>query len=248
MPHDTGFVLLLAGFFAAAALYSSVGHGGASAFLAIMALIGLAPDEMRPIALTLNLLVAGLGAWRFIRARRFDGRLFWPLALGAVPFAFLGGAIRLPAETYRIMLGAVLLFSAARLAFLQVPGSGDREPKPPPPVVAVAAGAGIGLLAGLTGTGGGIFLSPLMIFLGWARPITTTGIASLFIFVNSAAGLAGNHLAVRSLPADLPWMVAAAGAGAVVGTSVGLRFYDPATLRRALALVMLIAGLKLVLT
>lgn len=247
MTPDPGFALLLGAFFAAAALYSSVGHGGASAFLAIMALMGFAPHEMRPIALALNLLVAGLGAWRFIRVGRFDGKLFWPLAIGAVPLAFLGGAIRLPEESFRLLLGAILLLSALRLAFPPDPHPDARPPTPPQPAVAFAAGGVIGLLAGLTGTGGGIFLSPLMIFLRWTRPATTTGIASLFILVNSAAGLLGNHLALRSLPAGLPWMLAAAGAGALLGTALGLRFFDGAILRRALAVVMVIAGLKLVL-
>ncbi len=238
----------MAAFFAAAALYSSVGHGGASAFLAIMALMGLASDQMRPAALTLNLLVAGFAAWRFIGAGRFDGKLFWPLALGAMPLAFLGGAIRLPEEYYRILLGVVLLLSAVRLAFRSGTGPDAQATRRPAPPVAMAAGAGIGLLAGLTGTGGGIFLSPLMIFLRWTRAETTTGIASLFILVNSAAGLAGNHLVLLHLPPGLPWMLAAAAAGALLGTKLGLRFYDPAILRRALAVVMLIAGLKLVLT
>ena len=144
--------LLSAAFFVAATLYSSVGHGGASAYLAIMALLSVVPHEaMRPTALALNILVAGFGAWRFVRAGRFDWPLFWPIALGAAPFAFMGGALKLPEDIYRPVLGVVLLFAAARLA---LPDAHNHEtaPRPPSPLVSGTAGAGIGLLAGLTGT------------------------------------------------------------------------------------------------
>ncbi len=244
--HQT--MLLAAAFFAAATLYSSVGHGGASAYLAIMALLSVAPEAMRPTALALNILVAGLGAIQFVRAGRFDARLFWPLALGAVPFAFLGGSLSLPVEIYRPLLGAVLLLAAARLAWPDRAVDAGKTPAPPHPAAGVATGAGIGLLAGLTGTGGGIFLSPLAIFLRWAKPETTAGVAACFIVVNSAAGLAGNWAATSGLPANLPWLLCAVGAGAVVGVWLGLNRYDTATLKRALALVMLVAGAKLIFT
>lgn len=239
--------LLSAAFFVAATLYSSVGHGGASAYLAIMALLSVPHEAMRPTALALNILVAGFGAWRFVRAGRFDWPLFWPIALGAAPFAFMGGALKLPEDIYRPVLGVVLLFAAARLA---LPDAHNHETarRPPSPLVSGTAGAGIGLLAGLTGTGGGIFLSPLMIFLNWARAKDTTGIAASFIVVNSVAGLAGNVASMRALPAYLPLLLGVVALGAFVGTWLGVSRYSTLMLRRALALVMAIAGLKLVFT
>jgi hypothetical protein len=243
----TQLALLGAAFFVAAVLYSSVGHGGASAYLAIMALFSLVPDVMRPTALTLNIVVAGLGAWRFIRAGRFDWRVFWPIALGAAPFAFLGGAIRLPVEVYRVVLGAVLLLAAARLVW-SAPSDDAKPVKPPTPIFGAVTGAGIGLLAGLTGTGGGIFLSPLMIFLRWSAAQNTTGISATFIVLNSMAGLAGNWSAMGSLPPYLPLLVGAVLAGGALGVWLGVNRYSTAMLRRALALVMVVAGLKLLLT
>lgn len=238
--------LLAIAFVGAAALYSSVGHGGASAYLAIMALANVPPEMMRPTALALNILVASLGAWRFIRAGRFDWGTFWPFAVGAVPLAFVGGGLHLPAEIYRPLLGGVLFLAALRLS---LPDPNAKGPiKPPHPLIGVASGSGIGLLSGLTGTGGGIFLSPLMIFMRWAKPETTTGIAACFIVANSTAGLAGNLASVQALPAALPVLLAAAAAGGWLGTWLGVARYSTATLRRVLAIVMVVAGAKLLFT
>ena len=239
--------LLCAAFALAAALYGSVGHGGASAYLAIMALFSLTSDVMRPTALTLNILVAGFGAWRFIRAGRFAWPVFWPIALGAAPFAFLGGSLQLPTDAYRPLLGIVLFLAGLRLAW---PDRGPRSgaTKPPAPLAAAGAGAGIGLLAGLTGTGGGIFLSPMLIFLRWTSAEATTGIAASFIVLNSFAGLAGNVAAMGALPAFLPLLALAVIFGGVVGVWLGIARFSTTLLRRALALVMFIAGVKLVFT
>jgi uncharacterized protein len=238
--------LLVAGFFAASVLYSSVGHGGASAYLAIMALLSVAPETMRPTALALNILVASMGAFRFLRAGRFDARLFFPVALGAAPLAFIGGGIQLPVEIYRPLLGAVLLLAALRLALPERPLQEGTVVSPPHPVAGVATGAGIGLLSGLTGTGGGIFLSPLAIFLRWATPETTTGVAACFIVVNSIAGLAGNVAAVQNMPSVLPYLLLTVAAGALLGTWLGVARYSTQMLRRVLAAVMVVAGAKLI--
>jgi uncharacterized membrane protein YfcA len=248
MDLDAATLALLASaFLVAAALYTSVGHGGASAYLAIMALFSLPQEVMKPTALVLNILAASVGAWRFIRAGRFDWPLFWPIALGAAPFAFLGGALHLPEAFYRPLLGGVLLFAAVRIAWPDV-RTREAEPKRPPALASGAAGAGMGLLAGLTGTGGGIFLSPLMIFFNWTRVQNTAGIAASFIVLNSAAGLAGNVASMRMLPGFLPVLVGAVAVGALTGAWLGVSRYSTLALRRALALVMLIAGLKLVFT
>lgn len=231
--------------FLGAALYSSVGHAGASAYIAAMALFNTAPAVMRPTALVLNILVASFASWRYIRAGFFDWRSLWPVLIGAIPMAFLGGWIQLPGAYYRPLVGVVLLFAAARLMF--TPAAQETGPTRPMPVaLGIPAGILIGFLAGLTGTGGGIFLSPLLLFAGWATPRTASGIAAAFILCNSIAGLAGNFTAVRALPPDLPYLAGAALAGAVVGTTLGISRFANATILKALGLVLLIAGLKMI--
>src|SRR5690606_34996399 len=158
---DPTILLLAVAIAAAAALYSSVGHGGASAYIALMALAGLAPDEVRPAALVLNILVAGVGAVRYLRAGRFDWQVFWPFAITAIPAAFLAGRIDIPEHVYRPLLALAL--GAAALRYLLWPQIDAIKPsKAPSKVVALPAGAGLGALAGLTGIGGGVYLSPLL--------------------------------------------------------------------------------------
>jgi uncharacterized protein len=231
----------------AAALYSSVGHGGASAYLAIMALFALSPETMRPTALALNLVVAGFAAWRFHRAGEFNARLFLAFAVTAVPAAFLGGTIHLPPSVYRPLVGLLLLLAAAHLMW-QSERLAARQINPPRLAVTLPAGAGLGLLAGLTGTGGGIFLSPLIIIFSWERARRTSGVAAAFIFVNSAAGLAGNVAAVQSVPRELPFLVGAVAAGALVGTWLGVDRLPRERLLQALGLVLIVAGSKLLLS
>lgn len=228
----------------AAALYSSVGHGGASAYLAIMALFAVAPDAMRPTALALNLVVSGFAAWRFCRAGEFNGKLFLGFAVAAVPAAFIGGMVQLPSEVYRPLVGGVLWAAAARLLW-QPERLALREVRTPRLAVSLPAGAALGLLAGLTGTGGGIFLSPLIILFAWEAPRRTSGVAAAFIFVNSAAGLAGNAATVQTLPDGLPVLIGAVAAGALLGTWLGVERLPRARLLQALGVVLVIAGGKL---
>jgi uncharacterized membrane protein YfcA len=230
---------------AAAALYSSVGHGGASAYIALMALAGLAPEEVRPAALVLNIVVAGLGAVRYVRAGRFDWRVFWPFAVTAIPAAFIAGSIDIPASIYRPLLAAAL--GAAALRYLIWPQIDAIKPaKAPSKVVALPTGAALGALAGLTGIGGGVYLSPLLVFVGWADAQRATGIAALFIVVNSIAGLAGRASSLTALPAFLPWLALAAIIGAAIGTTVSLRGMTKQTILRALGAVLGIAAAALV--
>lgn len=243
-PLTILWIALLMG--VAAALYSTVGHGGASAYLAIMALFSVAPEVMRPTALALNLVVAGLGMWRYGRAGQTNWRLLALFVLSAAPAAFVGGGIVIPPEIYRPMVGIVLLIAAARL-FWQPTRLAGREPHPPSIWVALPVGAALGLLAGLTGTGGGIFLSPLIILFGWEDTRRTSGIAAGFIFINSAAGLAGNLASVRGLPAALPWLVIAVAVGALVGTWLGSVRLPKPRLLQGLGLVLVIAASKLIL-
>jgi hypothetical protein len=242
MP-DTDYLLAFC-MFIGAALYSSVGHAGASAYIALMALFSIPSTVMRPTALTLNVLVASFASFRYIQAGFFRWRVVWPFMLGAVPFAFLGGAIQLPSTHYRPVVGAVLLIGGARLLWAKPIGA-VRAGGDPPIWLAVTLGAGIGFLSGLTGTGGGIFLSPLVIFLGWSDLRTTSGIAAFFILGNSAAGLIGNVTMVRSLPPELPLYAVAVMLGALVGTALGIRS-SLGLIQRALGLVLIVAGFKLI--
>lgn len=236
---------LAACMFLAAVLYTSVGHAGASAYLALMALFGVAPAVMRPTALALNVLVAGLTSFRFLSAGLFRWRVLWPFLAGAAPSAFIGGAIQLPGQYYRPVVGVVLLIGGARFLWRSEPKPSD-EIRDPPVLLGVLAGAGLGLLSGLTGTGGGIFLSPLILLAGWAPVRTTSGVVAVFILCNSAAGLAGNIASVGSLPPNLPLFAGAVVLGALLGTTLGIRYFAPETILRALGLVLIVAGLKLI--
>lgn len=242
---EAGILLLALAVAAAAALYSSVGHGGASAYIALMALAGLAPEEVRPAALVLNILVAGLGAFRYLRAGRFDWRVFWPFAVTAVPAAFIAGSVDIPAHVYRPLLAFAL--GAAAIRYLLWPQVDALKPnKPPSKAVALPAGAALGVLAGLTGIGGGVYLSPLLVFAGWADPQRATGIAALFIVVNSIAGLAGRASSLAMLPDFLPWLALAATAGAAIGTTVSLKGMSKRMILRALGAVLGVAAAALV--
>jgi uncharacterized membrane protein YfcA len=242
-PDTIVWIALLMGL--AAALYATVGHGGASAYLAIMALFSVAPETMRPTALALNLVAAGVGAWRYGRAGQVNWRLLAIFVAAAAPAAFVGGGIAVPPEIYRPMVGVLLWVAAIRL-FWQPVRLAARAARPPSLAVALPVGAALGLLAGLTGTGGGIFLSPLIILFGWEDARRTSGIAAGFIFINSAAGLAGNVAAVKALPAALPWLVAAVAAGALLGSWLGSARLPKPRLLQGLGLVLVIAGAKLV--
>jgi uncharacterized membrane protein YfcA len=232
--------------FLGAALYSSVGHAGSSAYQAAMALFGVPPQVMRPTALSLNIIVSTLGTIRYSRSGLTDWRMLVPLLIGSVPAAFFAGGVKLPPEIFRPLLGFVLLFTAVRLLW---PGAFkfNAEPARPRHVLAIMAGAAIGALAGLTGTGGGIFLSPLLLFLGWSETRRASGTAAAFILFNSAAGLAGNYLAVRQLPPDIWLFAGAVLAGGIIGTTLGISKLAVEWLLKALALVLIIAAAKLIL-
>ena len=245
---DPATAIALALLFAlGAALYSSVGHGGASAYIAAMALLSVAPETMKPTALALNLLVAGFGAWRYSRRGLTNWRLVLAFAATAVPAAFVGGANHLPAAYYKPLVGILLWLAALRLLWKPTMLA-DRAICAPPLWLTLPAGAVLGLLAGLTGTGGGIFLSPLIILMAWEEPRHTSGVVAAFIFLNSAAGLAGNFSSVGHLPHELPLFLLSVAAGAVIGTWLGVERLPRPWLLRTLGLVLTIAGAKLLFT
>jgi hypothetical protein len=238
-------VVLTAAVFIVALLYSSVGHAGASGYIAVMSLLGLAPAEIKPVALALNILVASIGTWQFWRAGHFSWKLFWPFALFSMPFAFLGGYLNLPAQVFKVAVGCILLLSAAQLLLRP---TAEGESKPPAKAVALGLGAGLGLLSGLTGTGGGIFLTPLLIFMHWAKTKTASAVSALFILLNSVSGLLGNVSATKAFPGFALSLLAAVGIGGAIGSHLGSRRLAPTAIRRLLAMVLIIAGLKLVFT
>ncbi len=234
--------------FVTAVLYSSVGHAGASGYLAAMALVSVPPDVMKPTALALNIIVATIGTIQFARAGHFAWKIFWPFAVTSIPCAYLGGATQLPFQYYRIAVGAVLLFAAVRLIYTAAKKA-EFEPKPLPVPVALIAGAGIGGLAGLTGVGGGIFLSPLLLLAQWASMRQTAAVSVAFILVNSLAGLAGLAgvlTSVQQLPPQIPVLAMAVALGGVIGSELGSRHIAPAVLRQLLGVVLIIAGCKMI--
>lgn len=241
-------LLLGALFFLVAVLYTTVGHAGASGYLAVMGLVGVAPEVMRPTALLLNIAVASFTTWRFRAARFFDLRSLLPFVAGSIPCAFIGGSIKLPSQVYQAVVGGVLLASAALLVWRSYSPRfhGGERPVRVPVAASIAAGAAIGLLSGLTGTGGGIFLSPLILLAGWAGPRATAGISAPFIMVNSIAGLAGSTFAAHDIPESIFAYAACALAGAFVGTWLGIRKLAPRALIATLGVVMTLAGLKLI--
>ncbi len=226
-------------------LYSSVGHAGASGYIAVMTLFGLAAATIRPTALILNILVATIGSIQFARAGYFRWRLFWPFAVLSIPGAYLGGYLQLPVVILRMLIGLVLLFSAARLFFRK---SDPSDVQPPSPPAAIGVGGVVGLLSGLTGTGGGIFLTPMLLFFRWARIREAAAVSALFILVNSIAGLAGYFIAHRSIPSLGLILSGAAVVGGAAGSYFGSKRFPVRTISLVLAVVLVIAGTKLIFT
>jgi len=241
----TNFILLCLAILVVALLYSSVGHAGASGYIATMTLFGLAPTIIRPTALLLNILVASIGAFQFWRAGHFSWKLFWPFALLSIPAAYFGGYLQPSAGVLRILIGIVLLFSATRLIFRR----GDPpDTVPPSKTTAIGVGAGLGFLSGLTGTGGGIFLTPLILFCQWAKIRQAAAVSALFILVNSIGGLVGYFTAVHTVPALGIYLAIPAIIGGTIGSYLGSRRLAPRGIAIFLAVVLVIAGTKLIFT
>ncbi len=226
-------------------LYSSVGHAGASGYIAVMTLCGFTTELIKPTALLLNILVATISTLQFWRAGHFSWTLFWPFALLSAPAAFVGGYLPLAPSIFKPLVGVILFFSALRL-FLR--REDPAEVNPPRSSTALVVGAGIGFLSGLTGTGGGIFLTPLLLFRGWAQTRSAAAVSALFILINSTAGLVGYFSSGQPI-SSLPWRLGmAAVVGGIVGSQLGSQRFPVRTISLVLSLVLIIAGSKLIFT
>jgi uncharacterized membrane protein YfcA len=242
---ESAAIFIILAIFVVAILYSSIGHGGASGYLAVMAFFSIAPNVTRPTALLLNVFVASIAFLQFYRAKHFDWKIFFPFAVTSIPFAFVGGMINLPTPVYKIILGAVLIFAAVRLA---LNFTSEKESAAPKVWVALIIGAVIGLLSGLVGVGGGIFLTPILLFFNWTETKKAAGVSALFILVNSISGLLGNYKQVTELSTQVWFWIIAATIGGVIGATLGSQYFNSLTLRRVLAVVLLMAGAKLIFT
>lgn len=241
---DFSFIFL-SGIVIAAILYSSVGHGGASGYLAVMALFGMEPALMKPAALTMNVFVTVLVLARLNKAGHFNWRLFTPFVAASMPMAFLGGAYTINSSAYKIIVGIALLLAVLRMVWKN---HDDYELRTPPIPVAILVGGMLGFISGLTGVGGGIFLSPLLLFFHWTHMRGSVAIAAGFILLNSIAGLAGYATTDQPWPAGIPILVITAVVGGLIGSELGVRRLAPLKLRKALAVVLAVAGIKMIAT
>lgn len=237
-------------FFVVAILYSSVGHAGASGYLAAMALLSFAPEQMRPTALALNILVGSIGLVRFYRAGLIDYKKVLPFVLASAPCAFFAAKYPIAKEHYSLLLGLFLIFAAFAIfktAFTLSRQEGEYTPRPISLPLAAIVGASIGVLSGFTGTGGAIFLTPVLLFAHWAHTREASGISVAFVFINSMTALAGLRISGATFPDALPYWLIAVAAGALIGTQLGIHRLPVRALRIGLGVVLLIAAGKLLL-
>ncbi len=236
-------ILFLGLVFLMAMLYSSVGHGGASGYLALMALFSLPPEVMRPSALLLNIFVSSIALFSYARNSHFRFNLLLPFIITSVPMAFVGGLINTNTKVYKIILGLFLLIAIVRLVYH--PGNQTREIRKMNIPAALIIGVFLGFFSGLIGIGGGIILSPVIIFLRWGTVKETAGVSAAFILVNSIAGIGGQMSQGFQLAPEIGWMLGAAVAGGLIGSHIGSFKFSEKSLKYALSLVLMFASYKL---
>lgn len=232
--------------FIVAFLYASVGHGGASGYLALMAIFSVTPEVMKPTALLLNLFVSLTSFIQYYRGGHFKWKIFLPLALASVPMSFIGGLLVLDGTIYKKILGVLLLIPIIRFLFFKNPVINEKNKQNI--ILSVIIGGSIGFLSGMIGIGGGIILSPILLLLKWTDQKQTAAISALFIFVNSLAGLAGQLTKGIHFSADMYWYVIIAFAGGLCGAYFGALRFKQAILKNILASVLLLAAYKLLFT
>ncbi|MBI2273106.1 MAG: sulfite exporter TauE/SafE family protein [Chitinophagaceae bacterium] len=235
-------VILYGLFFLVAFLYASVGHGGASGYLALMALLGFSASVMKPTALLLNVMVSLIAFISFYRARHFRSQLLWPLIAASIPFAYLGSVLPVSEVLYKQILGVVLLLSIIRIVW-----ESSEKPLSPAPkwYVLFGIGAGIGLVSGMIGMGGGILLSPLLLLMGWSTQKQTAAISAIFIFLNSMAGIAGQLQTGFNLGPQILAIIGFVLAGGWLGAYIGAEKLRAKNMKYILALVLVLAAAKL---
>ena len=234
--------------FFGAILYSSVGHGGASSYIAIMSLMGTPINSIKPIGLILNIIVSSIASYRFIKNKLFNLKIFIPVVLGSVPTAFLGGYIQLPSEIYRVLVGIILIFAGFQFLFNIFKFFKKKSDEPVKPLVVSEPALVAGFLSGLTGTGGGIFLSPLIVFLGWTNVKGASGTAAAFILFNSISGLLGNITSVSLIPNTIFLYSFAVIGGVLIGTQLGIKILNEHHMKNVLGVVLIVAGFKFIIT
>jgi uncharacterized protein len=238
--------LFCATLFLVSILYSCVGQAGASGYIAAMALFGLPPGTIKPTALVLNVLVSALVAFRFFRAGHLDWRTFWPIAIASAPAALLGGYLTLSPLFFNRLLGTLLVLAAPPLFFRK--DFAETATHPPGPIAASLAGSGIGLVSGLTGVGGGVLITPVLLYCSWATGKRAAAISAVFILLNSIAALTGHFSATHNLPPGLPLFALSALAGGAIGSHMGSVHLSNVAIYRILGAILLLAGQKLCLT
>lgn len=227
-----------------ATLYSSVGFGGGLGYLALMGLFNIDPSVMKPTALALNILVTTIGTYKYARAGYFSWKLFLPFAITSIPFAFLGGRLNLDGDIYKGIVGVLLFYAALRIFFTA--RVADIKPVSMPPLwIALLSGAMIGFISGITGVGGGIFLSPLVLLMGWAAPKETAGVAIAFVLVNSISGLFGYWSNTLTLPPQILYWGIAVIIGGWIGAEYGSHKLANPIIRQVLAGILLLGGAKM---
>lgn len=227
-------------------MYAAVGHGGASGYLALMALFGFAPEVMKPTALILNLFVAAIAFIHYAKSGYFNKKLFFSFAITSVPLAFLGGMIEIDASLYKKILGVLLIFAILRM--LNVFGKETEETKKIKMWQGLIVGGSIGFFSGLTGIGGGIILTPIILLMKWGRMKEAAAVSALFIWVNSAAAMGGQLSSGIKIDSQSIILVGIAVVGGFFGGYLGSKKFNNKALRYMLAVVLLIACVKLLVT
>lgn len=244
-PFSLASIPLLLLIFFVAAIYSSVGHGGASGYLAVLAMFSLPVAQLSGTALVLNVMVSSVAFWSFYRGGHKLPQFAWLLVVTSVPFSFVGGALTVTDNIYKFLLAAALILSAARLAIGKRTSTVE-NPKNPQSFALAGVGSSIGFLSGIVGVGGGIFLSPIAIFLRWTTVKSAATLSALFILVNSLSGIVGRAMTHKLIVAPALALIIAAFSGGLIGSYFGSKHFDGTFLRRILSLVLLIAAFKLI--
>ena len=245
---ESNILLIAVAVLLMAALYSTVGHGGGSGYLAVLALAAISPEQMRPTALILNIVVSSIATWKFGSTGTFRKDLFVPLICTSIPAAFIGGLVEIPSTIYKPIVGIILLYAAIPLF---VPIKENEKTTSPNVCIVLISGIVIGFVSGIIGIGGGIFLSPLLLLLGWTTAKQMAAISAPFILVNSIAGLSGIGIDQGGLPVEMGFVAPLAIAvviGGIAGASFGSKKLGHQGLRTTLGLVLLIASIKMFIT